>query len=252
MAFIINRGKRKGIFYIPSGGTVAPTPVPTFTNTKSLDFDGIDDYVDIGELSVDGETAATWSCWFKPSDTNWHYLYGDDMMYFLYKQSLDRVDLRFNNNVVFRTTELAATLGDWYNVILTFDGSLAQADRLKMYLNGGTPLANSLAGPTGTEIIKHPSRTYKIGRSGNSSSSEWVGNIDEFSIFNVALSQAQVVELYNTGTPTDLTSHSAAAGLVNWWRMGDDATFPTIPDQKESDDGTMTNMVAGDIVADVP
>ena len=28
MAFIINRGKKKGIFYIPSGGTVGPTPEP--------------------------------------------------------------------------------------------------------------------------------------------------------------------------------------------------------------------------------
>ena len=212
MAFIINRGKKRGLFYIPSGGTVAPTPVPSFTNTKSLDFDGVDDYVDIGELSVDGEAKASWSCWIKSSDSNWQYLYGDDDIYFLYKQSISRVDFRFDNALDYRTTGLVTTLGTWNNVIVTFDGSLAQADRLKMYLNGGTPLTNTLSGTPATTVGGHATKTFKLGRTGNSSSSEWEGNIDEFSIWNTALSQSEGTEIYNTGTPTDLTSHSGAAG----------------------------------------
>ena len=225
-----------------------------FVNTKSILFDGTDDYIDTGNLSVDGEGKASWSCWFKSSDINWQYLYGDDYLYFFYKQGISRVDLRFNNAVVYRTTGLTTTLGTWNNVILTFDGSLAQADRLKMYLNGGTPLTNTLAGPSATTVSKHPSRTFKLGRTGNSSSSEWDGNIDEFSIWDTALSQSDVTEIYNSGAPADLSSHSGAAGLVNWWRMGDEITsWPTIPDQIGSDDGTAYNEIeAVMVVNDVP
>ncbi len=59
--------------------------------------------------------------------------------------------------------------------------------------------------------------------------------------------------VYGGGAPPDLTDASAPSNLVGYWRMGDGATFPTIPDDStNSNDGTMTNMEATDLVGGAP
>ena len=40
--------------------------------------------------------------------------------------------------------------------------------------------------------------------------------------------------------------------LVSYFKMGEGATFPIIPDEKGVNTGTMTNMEAGDISSIVP
>jgi len=64
------------------------------------------------------------------------------------------------------------------------------------------------------------------------------GYLDEVSIWNTALGSSQIVSLYNNGLPTNLTGLS---GLVDWYRMGEGATPPVIPDLAGSFNGTMTN-----------
>jgi hypothetical protein len=86
------------------------------------------------------------------------------------------------------------------------------------------------------------------------------GNVDEVSVWNKELSTPEVAEIYNSGSPPDLDTLSAAANLVGWWRMGDtfgdsadssDASA-RIYDAKNSYDMTPVNTVAGDIQTDVP
>ena len=72
--------------------------------------------------------------------------------------------------------------------------------------------------------------------------------VDEFAVWNNDQS-ANISSIYNGGTPNDLTSLNP----VSWWRMGDADTFPTITDNGSGgNNGTMTNMDAGDIVSDTP
>jgi hypothetical protein len=86
------------------------------------------------------------------------------------------------------------------------------------------------------------------------------GNIDEGSVWNKALSSSELVAVYNSGVPIELTQDSgdyvSSSNLQGWWRMGDPngtSSFPTIADQSSnSNDGTMTNMASGDIVTVVP
>ena len=80
------------------------------------------------------------------------------------------------------------------------------------------------------------------------------GELDEVSLWTVELSQSDVTAIYNSGTPTDLSS-SGISGLINWWRNGDPtgtAAYPTIVDQVGSNNGTMTNMTDTQIVTSVP
>ena len=70
-------------------------------------------------------------------------------------------------------------------------------------------------------------------------------------MFNTQLSDAQVLAIYNLGIPKDESSH---AGLIGYWRMGDDGSVFNIIDDDSSNNnsGIMTNMVAADIETVVP
>ena len=45
--------------------------------------------------------------------------------------------------------------------------------------------------------------------------------MDEFSTWKKTLTASEVTELYNNGSPSDLTQHSAATDLQRWFRFGD-------------------------------
>ena len=79
------------------------------------------------------------------------------------------------------------------------------------------------------------------------------GYMDELSFWDKALSGSEVTTIRNSGVPTDLSSED---NLIGYWRNGDTvgtSVYPTIEDySSNSNDGTMTNMISGDIVSDVP
>ncbi len=56
------------------------------------------------------------------------------------------------------------------------------------------------------------------------------GCYSNFSMWNKVLSTAERTELYNSGRPGTITSHSAVASLTNWWRMDQTDTAPTLAD----------------------
>ena len=64
------------------------------------------------------------------------------------------------------------------------------------------------------------------------------------------LSAADFASLWGSGTPIDPTTFTPASGAVlnSPWLWNDLLTYPTIPDNTGSNDGTMTNMDSGDIV----
>ena len=79
--------------------------------------------------------------------------------------------------------------------------------------------------------------------------SEFDGEIDEFAVFSSVLSASQIENIYNSGTPDDLSSLSP----LGWWRMGDNdgGSGTTITDQGSGgNNGTLTN--GATIVSEVP
>lgn len=206
-------------------------------------FDGVDDSINTGVSALDGASAFTISCWVNSSYTNWQNLFGDNSIRFATKPSITRLDLSFDLAVVFRSYDFVLNVGQWHNVVITFDGSLVQADRLKVYVDT-IQVTNSLAGTPSTTFTA--SSDFRIGRSGTSGIAEWNGNIDEFATWN---SVQNITDLYNSGVPSILS------GTTNWWRMGEDATFSTnwtVPDQVGSNDGTSANMTIEDRIGNSP
>ena len=86
---------------------------------------------------------------------------------------------------------------------------------------------------------------------GGLSTFELNGKMDEISMFNYALSSAQVLEIYNNGKPNDISSLSPSY----WWRLGENAYFNnntfTVPNSitgapNGTGSGTVTSMLSAD------
>ena len=73
--------------------------------------------------------------------------------------------------------------------------------------------------------------------------------IDELAVWSSDQS-ANIADIYNSGTPFDLSTLSAAPS--HWWRMGDGDTYSNIDDNVGSATFVMYNMTAANIVNDVP
>ena len=76
------------------------------------------------------------------------------------------------------------------------------------------------AGNTGTGGFwsTNSANTWYI-LSGRATSRAWEGNVDELTIWDKALSSAEVTELYNGGTTFDARDHSASANLKHYYPL---------------------------------
>ena len=245
----------------------------------SLSFDGTDDYVDLGNLSsigISNASAASVSMWFK-KDGNGNYIL------FELKEGASRVAIQsylsnslyiYINGVSYNVATTVAN-NEWHNIILAFDGTGASnADRLKLYFNGSNITGGTYSGTVPTAVGAFTSSmTSNLGRT--PTTAYFDGKIDETAIWSSALTQAQVIQVYNNGYPAALTSLSP----VSWWRLGEDAYFVsnvvTIPNKITGGpsgtggggdqsaflvgdapgsyaNGSGTNLVVGDRIGDAP
>jgi hypothetical protein len=237
MPTFFNFNNRKGVFMIPAGATKSPTPAPpSFSNTKSLSFDGVDEYVSLGDSdnfsfgngTIDSPFSI--SCWVKIGQTTAQGIvtkYGSTnaTREWLFYTTGAKLRLLFidasngANNFATGTTNLS--INTWYHVACTYDGRGGSTayNGINLYING---VAESVTTSGGSYTAM--SNTTQIVEIGKYSTNELLGNIDEVSIFNTELSASDVTAIYNSGVPTSLSSYPS---LVAWYRMGDNSTYQT-------------------------
>ena len=110
----------------------------------------------------------------------------------------------------------------WNHIVLVDNGT-----NTKIYVNTvENTLSNSIA-------VDGPN--YYIGSYGGSQNF-FDGKLSNVSIWNTALTSAQITEIYNNGTPSSLSSHSATSNLVSWYKLNNTTTG--IQDSKGSNNGT--------------
>ncbi len=141
------------------------------------------------------------------------------------------------------TTYAAAQLGEWHNYTATYDGSNLNSG-LKIYIDGVESQDS-----TGGTYSGMPATTADLEIGSNLN-----GFLDEVSFYTKQLSGTEVIEIYNLGNAPDLTTlTSSNANLLSWWRMGDGATFPTIPDASGNGyDGTLDGSMTASDITDFP
>lgn len=225
-------------------------------NNYSLSFDGVNDYLTGGNiLNYDHATAFSISLWVKPQNLSVQRALfskaGTDANvrgFALYHDSSGALFLQLRssgaNSAFTFTTTLTSEV--WQHIVLTYSGN-SNISGARVYKNGTIGNTPTSAVMSGTWL---ESQNFLIAARGTGF--YFSGKIDDITVWDKALSQAEVDELYNLGAPTVPSAHSASNNLVNYWRMGDGDSFSTILDNKGSNNLTMTNMSAGSIVEDVP
>jgi hypothetical protein len=261
--------KATDTFNIEFSETFTITVVPL--NQYSTIFDGINEYCSVANASnfhfESGGTdqAFSLSIWVKMDDaTNCTMLTKGSLSkreYSLRTGSTDKLRISlYGDDAGVNTLGLESTAaqtskeGAWTHYIMTYDGS-GGSGGLTLY-NEGAALPITTTDTGSYTSLNNSGLSLEIARFEGFDYAD--GKIDEVSVWNKELTLAEVQEIYNSGSPTDLSQHSATANLLSWWRMGDltdDLTggTGTIYDRKSSNDATPFNTTnAANKSTDVP
>jgi len=213
-----------------------------YLNTYSLDFDGVDDVLTLASPMATSGTDWSVSMWIKTSQTGGNRtilsVTGGGLGASRYiKVNWNKLNFDSSDNTFDITSVLVVNDGAWHNIVFTYNYT---SGAWKLYIDGA--LDTSKTATTGQDIPNWNSFASRQG------ARFYAGNLDECAYFNTELSLSDIA-ITSTSPTVDLTSLNP----VGWWRNGDDATYPTIPDVGSGgNSATMVNMVSGDIVADVP
>ena len=228
----------------------------------SFELDGIDDYVNCGNASdfdFDADDAFSISVWFKresnvnavavvdkslgaPNYSGYMFFIYNNKVYFRIRQNSSlQHQINNNNTHPFNT---------WVHYVVTYDGSRAgSAGGLNIYQDGALQTSVTRTGNFATGTAQ-TSADFSIGSQDSTLSLNFIGGIDEPSVFNSELSASQINDIYNGGEPTTIS------GAVAHYKMGEEATFSggvwTVPDQIGTNDGTSNAMTIEDRVGSAP
>jgi len=192
-----------------------------------MNFDGSNDYIDVGtglKSTFDGATAFTISAWFKYDTANPNYstiiqqeytAAGDNYLAAVRLSNTSTPQITNRNVTLTDTTALNS--GQWYHIVSVFDGS---SQTLTMYIDGTQVAQNTSAGSS----MPTSAAGSKCIIGANANNDRFLdGSIDEVAVWDTALTSTQVSEIYNA-TDTNLTkdlSTVSGSNLKYWNRMGD-------------------------------
>jgi len=204
---------------IPFRGNMGVQTTPPYSNTKSLLFDGIDDYIDLGSSTDLGFSSDfTLSAWVKTSAIGANQFIIDNSNnasngsgYSL--RLLTTGQVRFWSYLSTSSIDSTTTLmpNTWYHIATTTNATTFIHN---IYING----VLDVSGPSGTLNIV-PTTNLRIGTAALFGF-PFNGNIDEPCFFNRELIQAEITTL-STAPTVDLTSLSPIA----WYRNGDNGSY---------------------------
>ena len=179
-----------------------------------------------------------------------------------YNGSLNRLEMRYgsnNNRLNFSTAQNSFAVGTWKHVLISYDGGTtgsasgsvnAYYSRFKIYVDGA--LASTLN--SNINFGYSGSIQPQNCRVGRFNSGQYLRNgckVDELAIWDSDRS-SDAATIYNSGTPTDLSTLTNAP--LHWWRMGDGDTFPFILDAGSQNNliFQMNSMSSSSFVNDTP
>jgi hypothetical protein len=225
----------------------------------SLDFDGTNDWVKLGDIDAfDGASAFSINWWFNSNG-------GDTIHMFSKRQSGNRgIQMKIRPDKGYLLSVETGSDGygytgtfppnnEWVHATMVFNGAGASnADRLKFYINGSLQSLTFV----GTVSSTTPVNSEQMLISGrDNSGGKFDGKIDEISFFNKSLSADEVTALYNDGTPLSAVSNSgsyvSSSHLFAYYTMDSNSGTGTslTDDSTQSNTGTLTNMDSTDWMA---
>lgn len=219
------------------------TSKPAFTQTKSLYFDGVDDYI---TLSNQGTTAELLSP--QPDEafsvSMWLFYHGTNATATMWSMrtsgrgfacNIQGGNIRFGAYTGSSMTNYVEThyhpgyAYGWVHLVCTYSGN-SNTSGLNIYIDNsydirGTTLGTSISANFGSGSAV--ATAFVLGTDGDYPTPDFKGNICNVSYWDKELSGAEVAEIYYGRDGSrgcgDLRRHSANANLRAWWLADDPA-----------------------------
>jgi hypothetical protein len=189
----------------------------------ALDFDSASsDYINCGNVLNNIFTGSSFSVstWiYATTNTTYNNFFnkGTTVQFYLHSNKI-KIYLGSSSSGIWPLESTATlSLNTWYNIVFT-----RSVNENKLYINGSSD--NSA---TSTGSIPSSTGDLTISSYNGGSSYFWDGSMSNVSVWNTALTSAQVTEIYNEGVPSNLNNHSAYSNLVSWWQLGSNSSFNT-------------------------
>lgn len=196
---------QSGSIYDTSGNGLTGTLVSNPVDTKglfgrALQFDGVDDYVDLGNsatlnATTDTITISAWVYTDSATD-NQPVLSKYNTSPYPFKFTMDfgvrKIDFKIND-VTLNSPNGVLTVGEWNYVATTYDKNAGGTDEVKHYVNGIQVGTSDYSISMGTN-----SDSWDIGFEDNANR-YFNGTIDELRFYNRVLSAQEIKDLYNKG-----------------------------------------------------
>ena len=254
----------------------APLQNTKLTNVKALQFSANGDTVDIADSAnlsfTDGagtDSAFSISAWVKVGDITsdsgviisrrnsvgvgiadgeWIIGHNNGGLYvILYADPAQNGVGSFvtTNRIYFEDTGTKLSSATWHFVTVTYDGS-ENASGLKVYKDS-TEITTAAKTKTNYAGMANFDIVTTIGGTDSPTTNTFDDFIADVTVFDKALTAAEITEVYNGGKVKNLTTFSAYSNIISWWKMGDDldaAGSNNIKDYKGSNHGTMVGSTA--------
>lgn len=187
-----------------------------------LRFDGDDDFVDTSSTSILDTAAGSISAWVRPDNltTTQQLVVGRSTNVgtgntMLIVNSGGNASLQmYDGSFHYASTSSTISAGTWYHLVATWGAS-----GMKIYHNGVEEGTNVFTGKSNSSAFTTVIGNWKEQVAGDYG---FDGYIDEVQLFDIALSQAQITQLYNDGNsgvagPTQIVS--AETNLTEVWDL---------------------------------
>jgi len=223
-----------------NNGTISGATWKDGSNCKygsCLSFDGVDDYVDVGNgVSLQITDKITISAWVYINPLgSMNGTYGYIVAKTAGNVATGGYSLWFDDRAGYGTNAIKAygiatdqtlydlkadnaiTAAGWYHLAVTYDKDAGGTDEAKLYVNGVLKDTEDFS-----KAIKSDLYTLKIGDL-DGTQPNFNGLIDDVRIYNTALTDAQVAALYNNNDRT--AGASLEGNLVGEWRLDENASL---------------------------
>mgnify|MGYP003133677026 CR=1 FL=1 len=239
-----------------SRNTVVHTQyVPEQEDHYSVDFDGTNDYVSIGDVGA----IKAGSFWFKSDETinasgvtrrlmKWYDIGASNYFGITLGPATGVIDdetltLMINNQTRLGTENYTFSNTEWYHVFFAWNSFTVT---YSLFINGVAQTNAGSGDGSAQESINFTD--FNLGRT--DASNEFNGTITDVALWDAEINGLIAAPiLYNGGVPHDPRiavgnySESYVSSLVNYWRMNDGGGT-TVEDLVGSNDGTLENGAA--------